>query len=159
MKTIVYPGTFDPITLGHSHLVERAAKLFDRVVIAIADSKRKQPMFDLAERTQLCQQALSHVSNIDIVSFRGLIVDLVQEQQAVGVLRGVRCVTDFDYELQMAGMNAAMAPDFDTVFLTPDPKLSFISSTLVREIASMDGEVAQFVHPAVYDALAKKVKR
>lgn len=157
MKTIVYPGTFDPITLGHSHLVERAAKLFDRVVIAIADSKRKQPMFDLAERTQLCEQALEHIPNIEIVSFSGLIVDLVKDQQAVAVLRGVRSVTDFDYELQMAGMNAAMAPDFDTVFLTPDPKLSFISSTLVREIASMGGEFAQFVHPAIHQALTEKV--
>lgn len=157
MKTIVYPGTFDPITLGHSHLVERAATLFDRVVLAIADSKKKQPMFDLAERTELCQQALAHVPNIDIVSFSGLIVDLVQEQQAVAVLRGVRSVTDFDYELQMASMNAAIAPDFDTVFLTPDPKLSFISSTLVREIASMGGEFAQFVHPAIHRALTEKV--
>jgi pantetheine-phosphate adenylyltransferase len=155
-RTIVYPGTFDPITLGHSNLVERAARLFDKVVVAIADSKKKQPMFDLEERKQLCQQALSHVPNIEVISFRGLIVDLVHEQNAIAVLRGVRSMTDFDYELQMAGMNSAMYPDFETVFLTPDNKLSFISSTLVREISNMQGDVAQFVHPAVHNALKSK---
>jgi pantetheine-phosphate adenylyltransferase len=155
-RTIVYPGTFDPITLGHSNLVERAARLFDKVVVAIADSKKKQPMFDLDERKHLCQQALSHLPNIEVISFRGLIVDLVHEQNAIAVLRGVRSMTDFDYELQMAGMNSAMYPDFETVFLTPENKLSFISSTLVREISNMQGDVAQFVHPIVHSALKSK---
>lgn len=153
MRTIIYPGTFDPITHGHSNLVERAAKLFDKVVIAIATSKKKAPLFDEAQRIQLAQQALSHVPNVEVCGFSGLIVDLVHQKSAIAVLRGVRSMTDFDYELQMAGMNSAMYPDFETVFLTPANNLAFISSTLVREIASMKGDVSNFVHPVVNAAL------
>lgn len=156
MRTIIYPGTFDPITHGHSNLVERAAQLFDRVVIAIATSKKKTPLFDEAMRIQLAQQALAHVPNIEVCGFSGLIVDLVHQQGAIAVLRGVRSMTDFDYELQMAGMNSAMYPDFETVFLTPANNLAFISSTLVREIASMKGDVSNFVHPAVNAALHQR---
>lgn len=156
MKTIIYPGTFDPITHGHSNLIERAAKLFDKVIIAIASSKSKQPLFSFDERVALCQQATAHLDNIEVVAFSGLIVDQAKKHNAIAVLRGVRSVTDFDYELQMASMNQNMAPDFETVFLPPANEYSYISSTLVREIASMDGDVSKFVHPAVITALSKK---
>lgn len=156
MKTILYPGTFDPITHGHTNLIERASRLFDKVVICIASSRKKQPLFSFDERVALCQQATDHLPNIDVVAFSGLIVDQAKQHDAIAVLRGVRSMTDFDYELQMASMNQSMSPDFETVFLTPANEYSFISSTLVREIASMQGDVAKFVHPAVVTALSNK---
>ena len=156
MKTIIYPGTFDPITHGHTNLIERAAGLFDRVVIAIAQSKKKAPLFDFAERMALAKAATAHIPNTAVCGFNGLIVDLAREHKASAVLRGVRSMSDFDYELQMAGMNSAMYPGFETVFLTPANAYSFISSTLVREIASMNGNVTEFVHPEVLSALTAK---
>lgn len=153
MKTIIYPGTFDPITHGHINLVERAAVLFDKVVVAIAQSKKKVPLFSFDERVELCNHALAHAGNIEVCGFSGLIVDQMKKHDAVAVLRGVRSMTDFDYELQMAGMNQALCPEFDTVFLTPASNLAFISSTLVREIAMMGGDVSQFVPTAVNEAL------
>ena len=156
MKNIIYPGTFDPITHGHSNLIERASKLFDKVTIAIAQSKKKAPLFNFDERVTLVKAATAHLDNIDVIGFSGLIVDIAHEHNACAVLRGVRSMSDFDYELQMAGMNSAMYSDFETVFLTPANEYSFISSTLVREIASMKGDVSQFVHPTVLDALNKK---
>lgn len=158
MTTIIYPGTFDPITHGHTNLIERAAALFDSVIIAIAQSKKKSPLFDFDERVALVKLATAHIPNITVCGFSGLIVDLAATHNAHAVLRGVRSMTDFDYELQMAGMNTAMYPHFETVFLTPANHLSFISSTLVREIASMNGEVSNFVHPAVLQALHTKFK-
>lgn len=159
MKSILYPGTFDPITNGHANLVERAARLFDKVIIAIARSKRKEPLFSFEQRVELCHRALSHLNNIEVVGFSGLIVEEMQSHGAVAVLRGVRSMTDFDYELQMAGMNSAMFSDFETVFLTPANNLAFISSTLVREIASMHGDVSQFVHPDVDQALQQRFRQ
>ncbi len=156
MKTILYPGTFDPITHGHTNLIERASRLFGKVVICIATSSRKAPLFNLEERIALVQAATSHLDNIEVTGFSGLIVDMAREHEADAVLRGVRSMTDFDYELQMAGMNQAMLPDFETVFLTPANAYSFISSTLVREIASMGGDVSEFVDPAVHGALRSK---
>ena len=156
MKTIIYPGTFDPITHGHSNLVERAARLFDRVVLAIADSKKKQTLFSIDERVHLAELALSHVPNLVVCGFSGLIIDFVQQHQALAVLRGVRSMADFDYEWQMAGMNSAMDSDFETIFVTPANELSFISSSLVREIASMQGDVSKFVHPKINQALNER---
>jgi pantetheine-phosphate adenylyltransferase len=156
MRTIIYPGTFDPITHGHANLVERAARLFDKVIIAIATSRKKAPLFDEATRIRLAQEALPHVPNVEVCGFSGLIVELVRDKGAIAVLRGVRSMTDFDYELQMAGMNSAMYADFETVFLTPANNYAFISSTLVREIASMKGDVSNFVHPAVNAALKQR---
>lgn len=158
MRKIIYPGTFDPITLGHSHLIDRAAKLFDTVIIAIAKSDRKNPLFNFDERVALCQQALANIENVEIVGFSGLIVDLAKEHQALGVLRGVRGSGDFDYELQMASMNHALNPNFETVVLTPWPEYASISSTLVREIASMGGNIEAFVHPGIAAALTDKFK-
>ena len=156
MRTIVYPGTFDPITIGHVDLVERACRLFDRVVVAIASSERKRPLFSLEERIGLCEAALGHIRNVEIVGFDILVVKFLRERKGCAVLRGLRAVSDFEYEFQLANMNRAMDPDFETVFLTPADHLSFISSTLVREIASLQGDVSKFVHPSVRAALLDK---
>ena len=153
MKRIVYPGTFDPITRGHIDLVERASKLFDTVVIAVANSEKKQPMFALKERMDLCAEALAHVPNIEVCSFSGLTVELAKAQNCKIILRGVRTVADYEYELQLANMNRSLAPGIETVFLTPGESLSYVSSSLLREIASMGGDVLRFVPDNVSKAL------
>lgn len=159
MRTIIYPGTFDPITLGHINLIERASRLFDKVIIGIAYSENKSPLFTFDKRVELCQSSLQHLNNIQTAGFTGLIVDLASQHDACGVLRGVRNATDFDYELQMADMNQHMKPNFETLFLTPANAYSYISSTLVREIASMGGDTADFVSPVVQNALDSKFKK
>ena len=156
MKRIVYPGTFDPITLGHIDLVERASKLFDTVVLAVANSEKKQPMFKLDERMELCREALNHLPNIEVCSFTGLTVELARAQKCEIILRGVRTVADYEYELQLANMNRALAPGLETVFLTPGESLSYVSSSLLREIASMGGDVSRFVPTNVMQALNKR---
>ena len=157
--TVVYPGTFDPITNGHIDLVERAARLFDRVVVAIASSERKGPLFSLDERVELTKTVLSHLDNIEVTGFNVLLTDFVTEQGSNCVLRGLRAVADFEYEFQLANMNRAIKPDFESVFLTPAEHLSYISSSLVREIASLGGNITPFVPPAVSDALYHKFSR
>jgi len=159
MKTAVYPGTFDPIHKGHVNLVERAAKLFDKVVIAVADSQSKKPLFTLEERIELCHQSLPSVSNIEVCGFRHLIVDFANSKDSHIVLRGLRTTADFEYELQMANMNRAMSAEFETVFLTPSEGISSISSSLVREISAMGGDVEQFVPAPVFAALQRKFPR
>lgn len=154
--TVVYPGTFDPITNGHIDLVERAARLFDRVVVAIASSEKKKPLFSTDERVELAESVLSHIDNIEVTGFNTLLTHFVTEQGSNCVLRGLRAVADFEYEFQLANMNRAMNPDFESVFLTPAEHLSFISSSLVREIASLGGDVSPFVPAVVVDALAAK---
>lgn len=156
MKTVIYPGTFDPITNGHIDLVERASKLFDKVILAVAYGEKKKPMFDLNERIALCESALEHLSNVEICGFNNLITEFAKSKQAHIVLRGLRAVADFEYELQMANMNRAMYPEFETVYLTPTDSLSFISSTLVREIASMGGNIDKFVPVNVASALRER---
>ena len=158
MNTVIYPGTFNPITNGHIDLVQRASKLFGKVVLAIAYSERKQPMFSLDERIDLCQQALSHLDNIEVCGFNNLLVEFAQSKNSNTVLRGVRSMKDFEYEIQMADMNRAMTPGFETVFLTPSDGLSYISSTLVREISTMGGDVSNFVPAIVLDALNERIK-
>lgn len=153
VKTVIYPGTFDPITRGHVDLVERAAALFDRVIIAVAKSERKKPLFSLAERMDLAAQALGHTSNVDVLSYDNLLVQFARQHDARFVLRGVRAIADFEYELQLANMNRAMYPELETLFLTPAERFAFVSSTLVREIAGMGGDFEQFVPPMVADAL------
>ena len=155
-QTVVYPGTFDPITNGHIDLVERAARLFDKVVVAIAESQKKQPLFDLGERVALSQQSLQHLDNVKVAGFSGLLTDFVSEQGSNCVLRGLRAVADFEYEFQLANMNRAIKPDFESVFLTPAEDLAYISSSLVREIASMGGNIAPFVAEPVAMALQRK---
>ncbi len=156
MRTVVYPGTFDPITNGHIDLVERACRLFDRVIVAVAASNRKNPLFSLDERVLLAQQTLSHLPNVSVMGFNILLVDFIRQQKAQAVLRGLRAVSDFEYEFQLANMNRALAPTMESIFLTPAEHLSYISSSIVREIALLGGDVSQFVAAPVEAALKKK---
>lgn len=153
---VIYPGTFDPITNGHVDLVSRAAKMFDEVVIAIAIGHHKNPIFTLEERVELAQQSLKHLPNVELVGFDGLLVDFFKEQKATAVLRGLRAISDFEYEFQLANMNRQLDPQFEAVFLTPSEQYSFISSTLVREIARLRGDVTRFVPQVVVDAFENK---
>ena len=155
-NTVVYPGTFDPIHKGHVDLVERAASLFDRVVIGVAESSKKQPLFTTEERIELTYASLAHLDNIDVKGFSGLSIRFVEAQDSNCVLRGIRTVTDFEYEHQLANMNRAMNPEFESLFLTPSHSLAYISSSLVREIASMRGDVSDFVTEPVLAALNRK---
>ena len=156
MTTIVYPGTFDPITNGHIDLVERAARLFDKVVIGIASSQRKSPLFSIDERIQLASDALTHAPNIEIIGFDYLLVNFVSDCKADAIMRGLRAVSDFEYEFQLANMNRALSPDIESIFLTPAERFSYISSSLVREISSLDGDVSKFAPANVVEALEKK---
>ncbi|MFK4751708.1 pantetheine-phosphate adenylyltransferase [Oceanobacter antarcticus] len=157
MNTVVYPGTFDPITNGHTDLVERAARMFDHIIVAVADNQKKRPMLELDERVDLAREVLGHLPNVEVVGFSNLLATFVQERSANIILRGLRAVSDFEYEFQLANMNRVLAPRVESMFLTPAEKYSFISSTLVREIASLQGNVSNFVHPAVAAALVKHV--
>ncbi len=154
----IYPGTFDPITLGHQDLVQRAARLFGTVVVAVAMAHHKKTMFTLDERLAMVREVVQPLGNVRVEPFDGLVVDFARAQGAQAMLRGVRGVTDFDFEAQLCGMNRAMAPQVDTVFLTPDARYQHISSTLVREIATLKGAVAQFVDPLVHARLMAKVQ-
>jgi pantetheine-phosphate adenylyltransferase len=154
MIKAVYPGTFDPLTRGHEDLVRRASTLFDKLVLAIADSKAKKPYFTLEERIAMAREVLGDVKNVEIVGFSSLLTEFVRKQGARVVLRGLRAVSDFEYEFQLAGMNRNLYPEMETMFLTPSEQHMFISATLVREIAALGGDVAEFVHPLV----AKKLK-
>lgn len=153
----IYPGTFDPVTNGHTDLIERAAKLFKHVVIGIAANPSKQPRFTLEERVKLVKMITSHLNNVEVVGFSGLLVDFAKEQKASVLVRGLRAVSDFEYEFQLANMNRRLSSDLESVFLTPAEENSFISSTLVKEVAHHGGDVSQFVHPEVARALMTKV--
>lgn len=158
-KTIaVYPGTFDPITNGHSDLVVRAALLFDKVIVAVAASPSKAPVFSVEEREALIREVLADVGNIEVCRFDSLLVDFVRQKGAGVILRGLRAVSDFEYEFQLAGMNRRLAPDVETLFLRPAEQYAYISSSLVREIAGLGGDVSEFVHPAVRAALSNRVR-
>jgi pantetheine-phosphate adenylyltransferase len=160
-KTViaVYPGTFDPITLGHQDLIRRGAALFGSVIVAVAAAHHKKTLFSLDERLDTVRDVVKDLDNVQVASFTGLVRDFAVAHGAKVMLRGVRSVTDFDFENQLAGMNRALAPDVDTVFLTPDARYQYISSTLVREIATLKGDVAQFVDPAVHVRLLDKLGR
>jgi pantetheine-phosphate adenylyltransferase len=155
----VYPGTFDPMTLGHEDLVRRAARLFDRVILAIADSRAKQPFFTLDERVEMATEVLKDLPNVEVVGFSGLLMKFVQQHKARVVVRGLRAVSDFEYEFQLAGMNRGMYPDVETLFLTPGEQFMFVSATIVREISILGGDVSQFVHPHVAKRLKNKIKQ
>lgn len=155
----IYPGTFDPVTNGHTDLIQRASKLFTHVVVGVAASPSKKPLFDLAQRVALLQQVCQPFNNVEIVGFTGLLVDFAKQQQANVLIRGLRAVSDFDYEFQLANMNRRLHPDLETVFLTPAEKNSFISSTLVKEVALHHGDVSQFVAPDVKQALIETLAK
>ncbi|MDC0071861.1 pantetheine-phosphate adenylyltransferase [Gammaproteobacteria bacterium] len=158
MAKALYPGTFDPVTLGHIDLIERALHLFDEVTVAIATSESKTPLFTLEERIQHIETIFKGNKRIKVIGFTGLVVDLAKEERSNILIRGLRAVSDFEYELQLANMNRAMSPDLESIFLTPKAKFSFLSSTLVREIASMGGEISSFVDPIIEEALKKRFK-
>ena len=149
MQRAVYPGTFDPMTMGHVDLVKRASKLFDSVIIAIASSDSKKPMFSLEERIEIGNKIFADDPKVEVVGFSGLLVNFAKEKDANILIRGLRVVADFEYEFQLANMNRAMSPDIESVFLTPKEEYSYISSSLVKEIATMGGDVTRFVDPAV----------
>lgn len=155
----VYPGTFDPFTRGHEDLVRRAARLFAHVVVGIAESHSKRPIFPLAERVDMARELVKDLPNVKIVGFDGLLMDFLRERNARVILRGLRAVSDFEYEFQMAGMNRSLHPDIETLFLTPGEQYMFISATMVREIASLGGDVSKFVHPLVAEKLIEKMQK
>lgn len=157
MLKVVYPGTFDPITKGHEDLVRRAAKLFDHVVVGIADSQSKHPMFSTDERMSMAREVLARLANVEVVGFSGLLMDFLNSVHASVIVRGLRAVSDFEYEFQMAGMNRNLYPEVETLFLTPGEQYLFMSSTIVREIARFGGNVEKFVHPVVAARLKAKV--
>jgi pantetheine-phosphate adenylyltransferase len=157
-RIAVYPGTFDPITNGHVDLAGRASPLFDRVIVAVADSSSKGPAFDLDARIELARTALADFPNVEVRGFSSLLAHFVEEIGAGVILRGLRAVSDFEYEFQLASMNRHLIPQAETLFLTPSERYSFISSSLVREIARLGGDVSGFVHPAVQDALRQRFK-
>lgn len=158
MNRVIYPGTFDPITKGHGDLVERAAKLFDQVIIAVAASPKKNPLFPLEKRVELVREVTRHLPNVEVVGFSSLLAQFARDQKANVLLRGLRAVSDFEYEFQLANMNRQLAPEVESLFLTPSEKYSYISSTLVREIAALGGNIEQFVHPAVATALRERFR-
>lgn len=154
--TAIYPGTFDPITHGHADIVRRASRLFGRVVVAVAESPKKAPSFPLQERVSLARAALTGLPNVEVLGFHTLLAGFAREQGATVILRGLRAVSDFEHEFQLAAMNRQLAPEVETMFLTPAEEYSFVSSSLVREIARLGGDVSNFVSPAVVRALAQR---
>jgi len=157
-RIAVYPGTFDPITNGHTDLVTRAARVFPKVIVAIAESPHKKPLFNLEERISLSRNQMAHLANVEVVGFSNLLVEFVQQIGATIIIRGLRAVSDFEYEFQLASMNRHLAPKVETLFLTPDEDFSFISSSLVKEIARLDGDVSEFVAREVQQAMQKRFR-
>ncbi len=157
IKRAVYPGTFDPFTKGHEDLVRRAATLFDEVIVAVADSQAKNPLFSLEDRVKIAKEVVTPFGNVSVAGFSGLLMDFIRENQAKIVVRGLRAVSDFEYEFQLAGMNRNLYPDVETLFLTPAEQYTFISGTMVREIALLGGDVSPFVNPLVLQHIQKRL--
>ncbi|HUP28813.1 MAG TPA: pantetheine-phosphate adenylyltransferase, partial [Usitatibacter sp.] len=155
----VYPGTFDPITNGHEDLIQRAAKLFEVVIVGVAQSQAKRPFFALDERVSIASQVLAPYRNVTVLGFTGLLTEFVREQDATVILRGLRAVSDFEYEFQLAGMNRRLAPGVETLFLTPSDKYLFLSATIVREIAVLGGDISAFVNPLTAERMRAKTPR
>lgn len=156
MRTAVYPGTFNPITNGHTDLVERAARLFDKVIVAVGSNRQKDTSVAVERRVELAREVLAHVENVEVRSFDTLLTEFVKNSGANIILRGLRTVADFEYEFQLVGMNRVLEPEIETVFLAPAEHLSYISSTLVREIASYGGDISKFVHPSVVKSMQEE---
>jgi len=153
---VIFPGTFDPITHGHRDLIERTSRLFDKVIVGIAENKRKSPFFSLADRVKMAKEVLLNMKNIEVLGFNNLLMDFAKEKGATAIIRGLRVVSDFEYEFQLATMNRRLNAEVETLFLTPAEKYSFLSSSLVREIASLKGDVTPFVHETVVRMLTEK---
>ena len=158
-KRAVYPGTFDPITNGHEDLIQRASRLFDEVVVGVAHSQAKRPFFSLEERVTIAREVLAPYRNVKVQGFSGLLSEFVKEQKAGVILRGLRAVSDFEYEFQLAGMNRRLAPGVETLFLTPSDKYLFLSATIVREIAVLGGDISDFVHSVTARRMREKIGR
>ena len=156
-RKAIYPGTFDPVTNGHADLIERAAKMFNKVIVGVASNPNKQPLFSLEERVELIKQVTADLDNVEVIGFKGLLADFADSQGASVLIRGLRAVSDFEYEFQLANMNRRLNPDLESVFMTPAEENSFISSTLVKEVALHRGRVNEFCHPSVIDALQQKL--
>ena len=159
MKTVIYPGTFDPITNGHVDIIKRAATLFDKVIVAIAQNIRKQPMFSVEERRQMIRSAVENLENIEVDSFKGLLVDYARSQRAQGIIRGLRAISDFEYEFQMALMNRRLFEDVVTIFLMPHEKYTYLNSSVVKEVARCGGDVSTFVPKLVVNKLKERIEK
>ena len=160
MKVAIYPGSFDPITLGHMDIIDRGCGLFDKIIVAVAQSESKKPLFSLDERVRLVKQIYKENTNVEVMGFpRQLTVDLAREHGACAIIRGLRAVADFEYEFQLATMNRALAPDIESIFLIPKESLIYVSSSLIKEISDLKGDVTNFVHPIVEQALKAKLDR
>ena len=157
-RTAIYPGTFDPVTRGHIDICKRALKMFDHIVIGVADSLAKQPFFDIDERRNMLETVFRHDNRISVRPFSGLLIDFARECHAGVIIRGLRAISDFEYEVQLAGMNRSLAHEVETVFLTAAQRFAFVSSSLVREIAQLDGDVSDFLHPFVLKCLTDKIR-
>jgi len=158
-KLAIYPGTFDPLTRGHEDLARRCAGLFERVIVGVADSSIKHPLFSLEERVELASEVLSDLPNVEVHGFSGLLIDFVRKHGSHIIVRGLRAVSDFEYEFQMAGMNRRLYPDVETLFLTPGEEFMFLSATIVREIGLLGGDVSTFVQPVVAERIRQKLAR
>lgn len=157
MAVAVYPGSFDPVTLGHMDIIERTAKMMDQVIIGVLKNNSKTPLFSVEERVKMLESITAHLSNVEVQSFDGLLVDFVHQKHADVIVRGLRAITDFEYELQMAQTNRVIAPDVDTIFLTTNLKYSYLSSSIVKEIAYYRGDIGEFLHPEVAEQVRRKL--
>lgn len=158
MKTVLYPGSFDPLTNGHLDLIQRASRLFNRVIVGVAINQEKAPLFSVAERVEIIKECCKHIDNIEVVTFQGLLVNAIEKYNAHAVLRGLRAFSDFEYELQMALMNRSLKEDCETIFMMPTPNNSFVSSRMVKEVASLGGDFSKYVPAMVIEFLNKKIK-
>ncbi len=158
MRTAVYPGSFDPVTLGHYDIIKRTATMFDKVIIGVLNNKSKSPLFSVKEREEMLRQVTKDIPNVEIQSFEGLLIDFVRQNHAAVIVRGLRAITDFEYELQMAQTNRVIAPEIDTIFLTTNLRYSYLSSSIVKEIAEFDGDISAFLHPAVEARVREKLE-
>ena len=158
MRTAGYPGSFDPVTLGHYDIIKRTATMFDKVIIGVLNNKSKSPLFSVKEREEMLRQVTKDIPNVEIQSFEGLLIDFVRQNHAAVIVRGLRAITDFEYELQMAQTNRVIAPEIDTIFLTTNLRYSYLSSSIVKEIAEFDGDISAFLHPAVEARVREKLE-
>ncbi|HJC67798.1 MAG: pantetheine-phosphate adenylyltransferase [Lachnospiraceae bacterium] len=159
MKTAVYPGSFDPVTMGHLDIVERTSQIFDKVIIGVLNNRAKSPLFSVEERVNMLKEVTADLPNVEVQSFAGLLIDFVRKNEAQIIVRGLRAITDFEYELQMAQTNRVMAPEVDTLFLTTNLRYSYLSSSIVKEIAAGGGDISAFVHPYVAERMRMKLSK